>query len=114
LRRSHCCNQMDGKWVLLLIGRLNVTVKMSVDGGPVYINAGRNAAYTNLHIAALALGPDLNVFLGELRPREDWLHIFQVYLDELMPQPSYKDFTTPKKWKYRYLPDPLDLQSEPG
>jgi hypothetical protein len=53
--------------------------KVSVDGSHVYINAGCNAAYTNPHIEAVALGPDLNVFLGELRLREDWLHLFQVY-----------------------------------
>jgi hypothetical protein len=115
---AHLCKGMVNggvKFCLLPSDQCTIgahTKKVSVDGSHVYINAGRNAAYTNPHIAAAALGPDLKVFLGELCPREDWLHIFQVYLDELTPQPSYKEFTTPKKRKYRYLPDPLDFQSD--
>jgi hypothetical protein len=43
--------------------------KVKVEPNNVYINAGRNAAYTNPHIAAASLGSAFNVCLGELRPR---------------------------------------------
>jgi len=44
------------------------------------------------------MGPSLEARLGELRPREDWLQIFQVLLDENdATLPVTKDVVTPKK-----------------
>jgi len=49
------------------------------------------------------LGSDLNSYLGELRPREDWLRLFQAVLDENGEDALVKPLITPKKHKHRYL-----------
>jgi hypothetical protein len=86
--------------------------KVKVEVHHVYINAGQNAAYTNPHIAVASLGSTFNVLLGELHPHEDWLHIFQSYLDEAEEDSNIKDLVTPKKCKYRYLTYLLDLKTD--
>jgi hypothetical protein len=72
----------------------------------------RNAAYTNPHIAVASLGPVFSASLGELHPHEDWLWIFQAYIDNAMEEPNFKALVTPKICKYHYLTDPSDLKSD--
>lgn len=46
----------------------------------------------------------------ELHLREEWLLLFQDYLDSMEgPPAAIKSLSTPRKWKFRYLPDPTDL-----
>jgi len=78
--------------------------KVAVEGNHLYINAGRNAAYTNP-----SLPSSLFTFLGELHPHEDWLRIFQAYLDEETSGTETKAYVTPKKCKHRYLEDEANL-----
>jgi len=49
------------------------------------------------------MGSDLIYYLGELRPREDWLRIFQALLEENEEEMIVKPLITPKKRKHRYL-----------
>ena len=84
--------------------------KVDVHLDHVYVNAGRNSAYSDPHVPRAAFGPSLDSLLGELHPREDWLLIFQDFLDSFQDQPvSTKPLSTPRKRKFRYLPDPTDL-----
>ncbi len=42
--------------------------------------------------------------------REEWLHLFQYFLDSVDTDAEIKDLVTPKKRKYRYVPDaPEDI-----
>jgi hypothetical protein len=75
----------------------------------VYINAGRNAAFTDPHAPVSAFGSSLASLLGELHPRKEWLLIFQSFMEHSAAAPGAKALTTPKKRKFRYLPDPEDL-----
>ncbi len=65
----------------------------------MYIHGGKNSAYVNPHIPAVGLGSTLEPMLGELRPQEDWLRIFQAILDETTVSTS---FETPRKRQFRY------------
>jgi hypothetical protein len=56
-------------------------------------------------VAATILGPSLNAFLSELRPHEEWLRLFQYYLDSVDMDLDTKALITPKKRKYRYVLD---------
>lgn len=86
------------------------TKKVDVQDSHVYINAGRNAAFTDPHVPSLAFGSVLPELLGELHPREEWLRIFQGFLDEVAPEPLAGTLITPRKRKYRYLPDNGEAQ----
>jgi hypothetical protein len=86
------------------------TKKVDVQDSHVYINAGRNAAFTDPHVPSLAFGSVLPELLGELHPREEWLRIFQSFLDKVAPEPLAGTLITPRKRKYRYLPDNGEAQ----
>jgi hypothetical protein len=75
----------------------------------VYINAGRNAAYTDPHVSSTAFGSALPNLMGELHPHEDWLRIFQGFLDDSISEVPTGTLVTPRKRKFRYLPDPIDI-----
>jgi hypothetical protein len=83
------------------------TKKVDVVAGHVYINTGRNAAYTNPHLSSNIMGPSLSDYLGELQPREDWLVIFQSFTDEDDGKVDSKPLVTPKKRKHRYVTESL-------
>jgi hypothetical protein len=86
--------------------------KVDVSTSHVYINAGRNAAFTDPHVPVDVLGSSLPTLLSELHPREDWLRIFQSFLDLVPPDPSATSLVTPKKRKFRYLPDETDSSGD--
>jgi hypothetical protein len=74
------------------------TKKVCVTTDHIYINAGKNSEFSDPHVPSMYMGPLLAAHLGELRPREDWLQIFQVLLDENdATLPMTKDVVTPKK-----------------
>jgi hypothetical protein len=86
--------------------------KVEVTLDHVYINAGCNAAYTDPHVPREAFGTSLEPLLGDLRPREEWLLIFQGFLDSIQDNPATKQLSTPRKRKFRCLPDPSALGDE--
>lgn len=73
--------------------------KVKVYPDHVYILGGKNAAFTNPHIPVASIGGLLDSMLGEYRPREEWLKIFQSILDETVPPST---FETPRKRQFRY------------
>ena len=77
--------------------------KVAVVHDHVYVNAGKGAAFSDPHVPATFLGSDLSSYLGELRPREDWLRLFQAVLDENGEDNAVKPLITPKKRKHRYF-----------
>jgi len=84
--------------------------KVDVHLNHVYVNAGRNAAYTDPHVPKEAVGTALTSLLGELHPREEWLLLFQDCLDSMEgASGAIKSLSTPRKRKFRYLSDPTDL-----
>jgi hypothetical protein len=83
--------------------------KVDVHPSHVYINAGRNAAYTDPHVSSTAFGSALPNLMGELHPHEDWLRIFQGFLDDSISEVPTGTLVTPRKRKFRYLPDPIDI-----
>jgi hypothetical protein len=83
--------------------------KVEVHPSHVYIIAGRNATFTDPHAPVSAFGSSLTLLLGELHPREEWLAIFQSFLEQSAAVSSARVLATPKKRKYRYLPDTEDL-----
>jgi hypothetical protein len=89
--------------------------KVMVNPDHVYINAGKNAAFTDPHLPVSYMGSDLNTYLGELRPREDWLRIFQAYMEENEESNTVsKVLVTPKKRKHRFLSDPIMTETDAG
>jgi hypothetical protein len=88
--------------------------KVDVHPSHVYINAGRNAAYTDLHVSSTAFGSALPNLMSELHPREDWLIIFQGFLEDSIPEVLTGTLVTPRKRKFRYLPDPVDILGAVG
>jgi hypothetical protein len=107
-----CLGAVNGgiKFCLLPMDQCSVSAhskKVEIHPSHVYINAGRNAAFTDPHAHQDAFGASLTPLLGELHPREDWLLMFQGFLDAFVATaPSVKALTTPRKRKLRYLPDP--------
>jgi len=83
--------------------------KVDIHPSYIYINAGRNAAFTDPHASVRAFGSALTPLLGELHPREEWLLIFQSFMESSEAVSGAKAIITPKKHKFRYLPDPEDL-----
>lgn len=78
--------------------------KVEVQPNHVYISGGKKSAFTYPHLPAVASGTNLNIMLGKLRPREDWLCIFQSMLEESAPEPKFESsVVTPKKRKFWYL-----------
>jgi len=47
-----------------------------------------------------AFGTELESLLGELRPREEWLLIFQGFLDTIQDNPATKQLSTSRKRKF--------------
>jgi hypothetical protein len=81
--------------------------KVDIHPSHVYINAGRNAAFTDPHLPETAFGGSLSSLFSEFYPREEWLIIFQGFMEDTAPsQVSSKALVTPRKRKFRYLPDP--------
>ncbi len=71
-----CLGAMNGgvKFCLVPCEKCTVaahTKKIEVFPAHVYVNSCRNTAFTDPHVAATILGPSLNAFLSELRPREE-------------------------------------------
>jgi hypothetical protein len=91
--------------------------KVAVEHHHIYVNAGKGAAFSDPHVPTAYLEASiLNAYLAELRPREDWLKIFQAILDDHQDDPDLKPLITPKKRKHRYLtceddPSPLSLMA---
>jgi hypothetical protein len=66
----------------------------------------KNAAFIDPHLPVSYMGDDLNTYLGELWLCEDWLHIFQVYIEENKENNMVaKVLVTPKKQKLFFLSD---------
>lgn len=77
--------------------------KVQVEPDTVYIRCGKNSAYAHPRLPIDSIGGSLNLMLGELRPREDWLKIFQSYLDDSIHSGKAEMLLTPKKRKHRYF-----------
>jgi hypothetical protein len=106
-----CLGAVNGgiKFCLVTADRCQIgshAKKVEVTTSDVYIDAGRNAAFTDPHVPSTSFGSALSALLGELHPRDEWLHIFQAFLDENSSAALSGALVTPRKRKFRYLPDP--------